>query len=79
MIFPAPSGILNRTAGSHIGKAPRSNHCAMSLFPFNSVFSSDKSARMSVGYKLRQNGLFHENKAVLSFPFRCNRGLQYLP
>ena len=30
--IPAPSGIRNRTAGSDIGKAPRSNHCAMSLF-----------------------------------------------
>ena len=28
---PAPSGIRNRTAGSDIGRAPRSNHCAMSL------------------------------------------------
>ena len=28
---PAPSGIRNRTAGSNIGRAPRSNHCAMSL------------------------------------------------
>ena len=27
----APSGIRNRTAGSDIGKAPRSNHCAMPL------------------------------------------------
>ena len=28
---PAPSGTRNRTAGSDIGRAPRSNHCAMSL------------------------------------------------
>ena len=28
---PAPSGIQNRTAGSDIGRAPRSNHCATSL------------------------------------------------
>ena len=28
---PAPSGIRNRTAGSDIDRAPRSNHCAMSL------------------------------------------------
>ena len=27
----APSGIRNRTADSDIGRAPRSNHCAMSL------------------------------------------------
>ena len=25
---PAPSGVRNRTVGSYIGKAPRSNHCA---------------------------------------------------
>ena len=28
---PAPSGIRNRPAGSEIGRAPRSNHCTMSL------------------------------------------------
>ena len=28
---PAPSGIRNRTAGSDIGRVPRSSHCAMSL------------------------------------------------
>ena len=28
----APSGIRNRMAGSDIGRAPRSNHCAMSLY-----------------------------------------------
>ena len=28
---PAPSGIRNRTAGIDIGRAPLSNHCAMSL------------------------------------------------
>ena len=28
---PAPNGIRNRTAGSDNGKAPCSNHCAMSL------------------------------------------------
>ena len=28
---PAPSGIRNRTVGSDIGRAPRSNHCAISL------------------------------------------------
>ena len=37
---PAPSGIRNRTAGSDIGRAPRSNHCAMSLtiYIFSFVF-----------------------------------------
>ena len=37
MIFhenPAPSGIRNRTAGSDIGKAPRSSHYATSLSKF---------------------------------------------
>ena len=28
---PAPSGVRKRTTGSDIGKAPRSNHCAMSI------------------------------------------------
>ena len=32
LVKPAPSGIRNRTAGSDIGRAPRSIHSAMSIY-----------------------------------------------
>ena len=45
---PAPSGIRNRTAGSDIGKAPRSNHCAMSLSRYQKKYSNHTLVAMWV-------------------------------
>ena len=39
---PAPSGIRNRTAGSDIDKAPRSNHCATSLSFYDYIINMVK-------------------------------------
>ena len=49
---PASSGIRNRTAGSDIGRAPRSNHCAMSLSSTKCSDTSLVHIRNNVTFKL---------------------------